>query len=203
MNFQDTSDVILWNMHFRSSPQKVFDALTTNQGRAKYWAESTEENDGHITFHIYNYPPSTGRILAKESPHFVWAGIFWNHCRIQANRWWSWRNNFTFQQISNRLGLQLEQYRFITGVSEGYSPSQQQSIIDAFSQAAAPEGYLTIYRFARIEGLSYQIVKRIISQLSLELETFEPTKGRRPCPMISPHQQVQVKELYKKAQNSK
>lgn len=66
MNFQANPDAILWNIHFRSSPQKVFDALTTDAGRAKYWAESTEEKDGHITFHIYNYPSFTGKILAKE-----------------------------------------------------------------------------------------------------------------------------------------
>lgn len=68
MNFQDKSHTILWNMHFRSSPQKVFDALTTDAGRAKYWAESTQEKDGHVTFHIYNYPPFTGKILTKEAP---------------------------------------------------------------------------------------------------------------------------------------
>ena len=69
MNFQANSDVILWNMHFRSSPQKVFDALTTDEGRAKYWAESTQEKDGHITFNIYNYPSFTGKVLAKKPPH--------------------------------------------------------------------------------------------------------------------------------------
>ena len=69
MNFQVESRTILWNLHFRSSPQKVFDALTTDAGRAKYWAESTQEKDGHVTFHIYNYPPFTGKILAKEAPY--------------------------------------------------------------------------------------------------------------------------------------
>ena len=41
MNFQTDSAAILWNMHFRSSPQKVFEALATDAGRAKFWAEST------------------------------------------------------------------------------------------------------------------------------------------------------------------
>lgn len=68
MNFQDTPGAILWNMHFRSNPQKVFDALATDAGRANYWAESTEEKDGHVTFHIFNYPPFTGKILTKEPP---------------------------------------------------------------------------------------------------------------------------------------
>lgn len=69
MNFQDKSHTIVWNIHFHSSPQRVFDALATDAGRSKYWAESTDEKDGRITFHIYNYPPFTGRILAKEEPH--------------------------------------------------------------------------------------------------------------------------------------
>lgn len=68
MGFQDVAGTISWKMHFSSGPPKVFEALTTDEGRAKYWAESTEEQNGHITFHIYNYPPYTGKILAKEPP---------------------------------------------------------------------------------------------------------------------------------------
>lgn len=68
MNFQEIPGTIQWNMHFRSSQQKVFDALATDAGRANYWAESTEEKNSHVTFHIYNYPSFTGKILAKESP---------------------------------------------------------------------------------------------------------------------------------------
>ncbi|HEX6258551.1 MAG TPA: SRPBCC domain-containing protein [Candidatus Saccharimonadales bacterium] len=83
MNFQPNSDTIAWNMHFRSSPTKVFDALTTDEGRAKYWAESTEENDGHVTFHIYNYPSFTGKILTKESPHLFELEYFGTRVRFE------------------------------------------------------------------------------------------------------------------------
>lgn len=83
MNFQANSDTILWNIHFRSSRQKVFDALATDAGRAKFWAESTEEKDGHITFHIYNYPSFTGKILAKEAPYLFELEYFGTTVRFE------------------------------------------------------------------------------------------------------------------------
>lgn len=83
MNFQANSNTILWKIHFRSSPQKVFDALATNEGRAKFWAESTEEKNDSVTFHIYNYPPSTGKILAKDPPHLFELEYFGTRVRFK------------------------------------------------------------------------------------------------------------------------
>lgn len=83
MNFQANSNTISWNIHFRSGQQKVFDALATDAGRAKYWAESTEEKDGHITFHIYNYPSVRGKILAKEPPYLFELEYFGTRVRFE------------------------------------------------------------------------------------------------------------------------
>ena len=55
MSFQSERGTIRWKMHFRSAPDKVFDALATAEGRARYWAESAPEDKGQITFHILNY----------------------------------------------------------------------------------------------------------------------------------------------------
>jgi uncharacterized protein YndB with AHSA1/START domain len=68
MPFQAEPGVIRWRMHFRSPPEKVFAALATDAGRARYWAEAAPEVDGVITFHILNYEPFSGRVLVKRAP---------------------------------------------------------------------------------------------------------------------------------------
>ena len=68
MSFQTEKGVIRWKMHFASSPEKVFAALATDAGRARYWAESAPEVNGTITFHILNFEPFSGRILSKKKP---------------------------------------------------------------------------------------------------------------------------------------
>lgn len=69
-SFQGETGVIRWNLHFRSPPEQVFEALATDAGRARYWAEAAPESDGIITFHILNYEPFSGRVLARREPSF-------------------------------------------------------------------------------------------------------------------------------------
>ena len=66
--FQDQPGIVCWKLHFASEPATVYTALSTDEGRAKYWAESASERDGAIEFHIHNYPVFTGTILEKEPP---------------------------------------------------------------------------------------------------------------------------------------
>ncbi|MDR3426169.1 SRPBCC domain-containing protein [Silvimonas sp.] len=68
MPFQPEPGMIRWKMHFISSPAKVFAALATDAGRARFWAESAPENRGMISFHMLNYAPFAGRVLAREEP---------------------------------------------------------------------------------------------------------------------------------------
>jgi uncharacterized protein YndB with AHSA1/START domain len=68
MSFQAEKGVIRWKMHFTSPPEKVFAALATDTGRARYWAESAPEVNGVITFHILNYAPFSGRVVSKSEP---------------------------------------------------------------------------------------------------------------------------------------
>ncbi|GIL06695.1 MAG: hypothetical protein AMXMBFR72_21830 [Betaproteobacteria bacterium] len=68
MSFQSEPGTIRWKLHFNSPPEKVFDALATDAGRASYWAESAPERDGRITFHFVNYEPYSGRVLRRERP---------------------------------------------------------------------------------------------------------------------------------------
>ncbi|MEM0117038.1 MAG: SRPBCC domain-containing protein [Conexivisphaerales archaeon] len=41
---------IIWKIHLGSGPEKAFSFLTTNEGRTKFWAESSLEKDGIIHF---------------------------------------------------------------------------------------------------------------------------------------------------------
>jgi uncharacterized protein YndB with AHSA1/START domain len=68
MSFQSEAGVIRWKVHFRSPPSKVFEALATDAGRARFWAEAAPEADGAITFHILNYATFSGRILIRREP---------------------------------------------------------------------------------------------------------------------------------------
>ena len=45
-----SSRTIRWKLHLASPPEKVFEFLATDEGRAKFWAESAEEKDGAIHF---------------------------------------------------------------------------------------------------------------------------------------------------------
>ena len=66
MSFQDKPGIIHWCLHFSSSPERVYEALATDEGRSSFWAESAPEDNGFITFHILNFEPFTGRILQKS-----------------------------------------------------------------------------------------------------------------------------------------
>lgn len=68
MSFQSEKGTIRWKMHFALPREKVFAALATDAGRARYWAESAPEVNGSVTFHILNYEPFSGRILKKRMP---------------------------------------------------------------------------------------------------------------------------------------
>jgi uncharacterized protein YndB with AHSA1/START domain len=63
--YQSQVGVIEWKLHFSSSPDKVYEALSTNEGRSGYWAESAEEHDGKIHYVFLNGIEDTGEILER------------------------------------------------------------------------------------------------------------------------------------------
>ena len=69
MTFQDESNTIRWNLHLKSSPQAVYEKLSTNEGRASFWAESAAVQDGTIYFVFPNQVEWKGKILKNEPPH--------------------------------------------------------------------------------------------------------------------------------------
>lgn len=68
MIFQSDPACIRWNLHLNSSPQKVFDTIATDAGRAQWWAESAIETDGVIHFIFPSGVEWRGRILESQPP---------------------------------------------------------------------------------------------------------------------------------------
>lgn len=69
MPFQNELNVIRWKLHLKSSPQDVYQLLSTNEGRASFWAESAIEQEGMIHFVFPNQAQWKGKILENEPPH--------------------------------------------------------------------------------------------------------------------------------------
>ncbi|KAA3646603.1 MAG: hypothetical protein DWQ07_10370 [Chloroflexi bacterium] len=60
---------ITWRLHLASSPQRAYDMLATDAGRAQFWAEEAVEKDGQITWRFPNGWEMSTRVLASEPPH--------------------------------------------------------------------------------------------------------------------------------------
>jgi len=65
MTFQDDSGIIRWKLHLKSSPRTVYEKLSTNEGRATFWAESAIEREGIIHFVFPNQAEWNGKVLEK------------------------------------------------------------------------------------------------------------------------------------------
>lgn len=59
---------ITWKLHLKSDPHAVFDLLTTPEGRMKFWAEKTTQDDDNIHFAFPNGQTYDGQII-KSNPH--------------------------------------------------------------------------------------------------------------------------------------
>jgi hypothetical protein len=69
MTFQKDPEVIRWKLHLTSTPQAVYEKLSTDVGRATFWAESALERDGFIHFVFSNQAEWKGRILESNPPY--------------------------------------------------------------------------------------------------------------------------------------
>ena len=59
---------VRWRLHLRSEPAAVYRAISSDEGRAGFWAESAVEADGTIHFLFPNGQRWEGRVLAAEAP---------------------------------------------------------------------------------------------------------------------------------------
>jgi uncharacterized protein YndB with AHSA1/START domain len=68
MSFQPDPNSIRWRLHLRSPVSRVYQALSTDAGRAGFWAESARETDGVIHFVFPNGATWEGGILQAVAP---------------------------------------------------------------------------------------------------------------------------------------
>jgi len=66
MSFQEKENRIEWKVHFASAIEKVYEFLSTDEGRGKFWAEETKEENEFIEFQILNYPKYKAKVLEKK-----------------------------------------------------------------------------------------------------------------------------------------
>lgn len=69
MNFRRREDAIVWRLHLRSAPAAVYEMLATDEGRARFWAESAIEDDGAINFIFPNGLKCRCTVAGKRPPH--------------------------------------------------------------------------------------------------------------------------------------
>lgn len=69
-------DEICWRLHLGSPPEKVYEFLTTAEGRSAFWAESANEEDGVIRFVFANGQSLESRILERRPPCFFSLAYF-------------------------------------------------------------------------------------------------------------------------------
>lgn len=59
---------IRWRMHIPVAPEKVFEALDSDQGRASFWAESAAQVDAHIEFQFINGYTYRSKVIERQPP---------------------------------------------------------------------------------------------------------------------------------------
>ncbi|NNF68032.1 MAG: hypothetical protein HKM98_11040 [Gammaproteobacteria bacterium] len=59
---------IRWRMHIGATPEQVFAALDSDEGRAAFWAETATETDSIIDFRFINGYEHKSKILRREPP---------------------------------------------------------------------------------------------------------------------------------------
>ncbi|MDX1689551.1 MAG: SRPBCC domain-containing protein [Acidimicrobiia bacterium] len=68
MAFQPDPDRIVWRLHLAASPERVFAAIDSAEGRAGFWAEEAVEEDGVITFSFPGGETWRGAVVVREPP---------------------------------------------------------------------------------------------------------------------------------------
>jgi uncharacterized protein YndB with AHSA1/START domain len=68
MPFQPDPSLIQWRLYLNAPIQQVYNLLATNEGRARFWAESAVEVDGIIKFEFPDGQTWAGKILQAQPP---------------------------------------------------------------------------------------------------------------------------------------
>jgi len=68
---------IVWRIHLRSRPERVFEMLATDDGRARFWAESAVEANGTIEFRFIS-GVSTMSPIIESTPATRYRLVYFN-----------------------------------------------------------------------------------------------------------------------------
>ena len=74
---------ILWRMHLRAPPERVFTVLDSDAGRAAFWAESAKELDGTIDFRFVEGTRYRARILERRAAEVFAVDYFGGEARFE------------------------------------------------------------------------------------------------------------------------
>lgn len=64
----DFGGTIRWRMHIPTPPEKVFDLLDSDEGRASFWAESAPMSQSVIEFRFVDGTVRKGKVLKRDRP---------------------------------------------------------------------------------------------------------------------------------------
>ena len=119
MSVPSTSDTITWRLHLASPPGRVFELLSTDDGRARFWAESAIERDGIIQFEFINGMATHSRVLASDPPR-----------------------RFVIEYFDSRVEFVLESDRAggtdLTMTNTGFDPSDRDDILPGWLNVLFP-----------------------------------------------------------------
>jgi uncharacterized protein YndB with AHSA1/START domain len=47
--FKEHANIVNWKLHLASPPERVYSFIATDEGRTKFWSDTSEEEDGFFT----------------------------------------------------------------------------------------------------------------------------------------------------------
>ena len=62
---------IRWRLHLPVAPDRVFEAIDSDQGRASFWAESAIEKNGGVEFRFINGYSTVSKVLERRPPELL------------------------------------------------------------------------------------------------------------------------------------
>lgn len=68
VGFQPEAGIIRWKLHLSSPPDIVYRMLSTDEGRGRFWAESTEERGNTLIFNLLNEPRRIEGAVLERRP---------------------------------------------------------------------------------------------------------------------------------------
>lgn len=74
---------IRWRMHIPASPERVYQALDSADGRARFWAISAIEHHGEIEFRFSNGCVCRSRVLERRPPQVLTIDYFGGAARFE------------------------------------------------------------------------------------------------------------------------